>query len=179
MARSRMAILLLRGAAVVSYLGYRTLDLVPIPDETAVVATTGPVETLPEFTLDNPAGEPQSIGSWPGKALLINFWATWCAPCRIEIPGFIELFDKYEARGLSILGISVDDSVDALQLYAEEMEMDYPVLIGDGRDDVKDAFGPLYGFPTTFLINREGDICHQHTGYAPKEQFEQEILSLL
>ena len=57
--------------------------------------------------------------------------------------------------------------------------MDYPVLIGDGRDDVKDAFGPLYGFPTTFLINREGDICHQHTGYAPKEQFEQEILSLL
>ena len=77
------------------------------------------------------------------------------------------------------MGISVDNSVASLQLYAEEMEMDYPILIGDGRDDVKDAFGPLYGFPTTFLINREGDICHRHTGYSPKEQFEQEILSLL
>ena len=124
-------------------------------------------------------GAEVKLSDYLGIVILLDFWATWCAPCRIEIPGFIELFDKYEARGLSILGISVDDSVDALQLYAEEMEMDYPVLIGDGRDDVKDAFGPLYGFPTTFLINREGDICHQHTGYAPKEQFEQEILSLL
>jgi len=132
-----------------------------------------------DFVLLDMDGAEVKLSDYLGIVILLDFWATWCAPCRIEIPGFIELFDKYEARGLSILGISVDDSVDALQLYAEEMEMDYPVLIGDGRDDVKDAFGPLYGFPTTFLINREGDICHQHTGYAPKEQFEQEILSLL
>jgi cytochrome c biogenesis protein CcmG/thiol:disulfide interchange protein DsbE len=132
-----------------------------------------------DFVLLDMDGAEVKLSDYLGRVILLDFWATWCAPCRIEIPGFIELFDKYEARGLSILGISVDDSVDALQLYAEEMEMDYPVLIGDGRDDVKDAFGPLYGFPTTFLINREGDICHQHTGYAPKEQFEQEILSLL
>jgi cytochrome c biogenesis protein CcmG/thiol:disulfide interchange protein DsbE len=132
-----------------------------------------------DFVLLDMDGAEVKLSDYLGIVILLDFWATWCAPCRIEIPGFIELFDKYEARGLSILGVSVDDSVDALQLYAEEMEMDYPVLIGDGRDDVKDAFGPLYGFPTTFLINREGDICHQHTGYAPKEQFEQEILSLL
>ena len=109
----------------------------------------------------------------------MDFWATWCAPCRIEIPGFIELLDKYENQGLAILGISVDDPIDSLLLYAEEMEMDYPVLIGDGRDDVKDAFGPLYGFPTTFLIDRDGDICFQHIGFAPKEKFEEEILYLL
>ena len=132
-----------------------------------------------DFVLLDMDGAEVKLSDYLGNVILLDFWATWCAPCRIEIPGFIELFDKYENQGLSILGISVDDSVDALQLYAQEMEMDYPILIGDGRDDVKDAFGPLYGFPTTFLINREGDICHQHTGYAPKEQFEQEILLLL
>jgi len=132
-----------------------------------------------DFVLLDMDGAEVRLSDYLGSVILLDFWATWCAPCRIEIPGFIELFDKYEAQGLSILGISVDDSVAALQLYAEEMEMDYPILIGDGRDDVKDAFGPLYGFPTTFLINREGNICHQHTGYAPKEQFEQEILLLL
>lgn len=132
-----------------------------------------------DFVLLDMDGAEIKLSDYLGTVILLDFWATWCAPCRIEIPGFIELFDKYEDQGLSILGISVDDSVDALQLYAQEMEMDYPILIGDGRDDIKDAFGPLYGFPTTFLINREGDICHQHTGYAPKEQFEQEILLLL
>ena len=110
---------------------------------------------------------------------MLDFWATWCAPCRIEIPGFIELYDQYEKDGLEVLGISVDDPISTLLLYTEDMGMDYPVLIGDQRDDVKDAFGPLLGFPSTFLINREGMICHQHTGFTPKEKFEQEILELL
>jgi cytochrome c biogenesis protein CcmG/thiol:disulfide interchange protein DsbE len=132
-----------------------------------------------DFTLEDMHGAEVKLSDYAGKVILLDFWATWCAPCRIEIPGFIELLDKYEDRGLAILGISVDDPVSSLQLYAEEMQMDYPVLIGDGRDDVKDTYGPLLGFPTTFLINRDGDICYQHTGFAPKEQFEQEILQLL
>ena len=132
-----------------------------------------------DFTLLDMDGNELKLSDYKGKVILLDFWATWCAPCRIEIPGFIELFDSYEDRGLVVLGISVDDSVEALQLYAEDMEMDYPVLIGDQRDDVKDAYGPLYGFPTTFLINRDGSICHQHTGFAPKERFESEILQLL
>lgn len=131
------------------------------------------------FTLQDMNGNEVKLSDYSGKVILLDFWATWCAPCRIEIPGFIELLDKYENQGLAILGISVDDPVDSLLLYAEEMEMDYPVLIGDGRDDVKDAFGPLYGFPTTFLIDRDGDICFQHIGFAPKEKFEEEILYLL
>ena len=132
-----------------------------------------------DFTLMDMDGAEVKLSDYAGKVILLDFWATWCAPCRIEIPGFIELLDQYEDQGLAILGISVDDPVSSLQLYAEELEMDYPILIGDGRDDVKDSYGPLYGFPTTFLINREGDICHQHTGFAPKEQFETEILQLL
>ena len=132
-----------------------------------------------DFTLLDMNGAELTLSDYKGNVILLDFWATWCAPCRIEIPGFIELFDSYEDRGLVVLGVSVDDSVEALQLYAEDMEMDYPVLIGDQRDDIKDAYGPLYGFPTTFLINRDGSICHQHTGFAPKEQFESEILQLL
>lgn len=131
------------------------------------------------FTLQDMNGGQVDLSDYKGKVLLLDFWATWCAPCRIEIPGFIELLDQYEDEGLAIVGISVDDPVESLLLYAEEMEMDYPVLIGDGRDDVKDAYGPLFGFPTTFLINRDGEICHQHVGFAPKEQFEAEILQLL
>jgi peroxiredoxin len=132
-----------------------------------------------DFTLMDMNGDELQLSDLKGKVILLDFWATWCAPCRIEIPGFIELFDSYEDRGLVVLGISVDDSVESLLLYAEEMEMDYPILIGDQRDDVKDAYGPLYGFPTTFLINRDGNICHQHIGFSPKEQFESEILQLL
>ena len=132
-----------------------------------------------DFTLLDMNGAELNLSDYKGTVILLDFWATWCAPCRIEIPGFIELFDSYEEQGLTVLGISVDDSVEALQLYAEDMEMDYPVLIGDQRDDIKDAYGPLYGFPTTFLINREGNICHQHTGFVPKQQFESEILQLL
>ena len=132
-----------------------------------------------DFTLLDMYGNAVNLNDYRGRVILLDFWATWCAPCRIEIPGFIELYDKYEDRGLTVLGISVDDPVASLLLYAEEMEMDYPVLIGDQRDDIKNSYGPLYGFPTTFLITREGNICHQHTGFAPKEQFEAEILKLL
>jgi|APSaa5957512535_1039671.scaffolds.fasta_scaffold84768_2 thiol-disulfide isomerase/thioredoxin len=131
------------------------------------------------FSLKDMHGGDVLLSDYAGKVILLDFWATWCGPCRVEIPGFIELYDAYEDQGLVILGVSIDDPVDALLFYAEEMEMDYPVLIGDGRDDVKDSFGPLVGFPTTVLIDREGNICHSHSGFAPKERFESEILSLL
>lgn len=131
------------------------------------------------FVLKDIFGNDVTLSDYKGKVILLDFWATWCAPCRIEIPGFIELYDQYEKDGLEVLGISVDDPISTLLLYTEDMGMDYPVLIGDQRDDVKDAFGPLLGFPSTFLINREGMICHQHIGFTPKEKFEQEILELL
>ncbi len=131
------------------------------------------------FVLKDINGSDVTLSDYRGKVILLDFWATWCAPCRIEIPGFIELYDQYEKDGLEVLGISVDDPISALLLYTEDMGMDYPVLIGDQRDDVKDAFGPLVGFPSTFLIDREGMICHQHTGFTSKEKFEQEILELL
>lgn len=131
------------------------------------------------FTLKDMHGNDVDLGEHAGNVILLDFWATWCGPCRIEIPGFVEMYTQYRDRGFSVLGVSVDDPPDALRLYAEELGMNYPVLIGDARDDVKDAFGPLIGFPTSFIIARDGTICHRHTGFAPKAQFVEEIEALL
>jgi len=141
--------------------------------------TAEPAAANLDFTLKDMDGNDVALGDYAGNVILLDFWATWCGPCRIEIPGFIEMYDAYKAEGFAVLGISIDDPPDALQLYAEEFGMNYPVLIGDGRDDVKDTYGPLIGFPTTLLIDRDGTICHRHTGFAPREQFEEEIRALL
>lgn len=132
-----------------------------------------------DFTLVDKDGNDHDLSKHAGKVILLDFWATWCAPCRIEIPGFVKLFDAFESEGLSVIGISVNDSLAAIRRFASEFQMDYPVLVGDGRDDVKAAFGPLVGFPTTLIITREGMICHHHTGYTPASVFEAEIRALL
>jgi peroxiredoxin len=131
------------------------------------------------FTLQDVAGDDVLLSDYLGKVIILDFWATWCAPCRIEIPGFIELLDQYESQGFAVLGVSIDDTVESLELYMEEMEMDYPVLVGAGRNDIFDTYGPLVGFPTTYMIDRAGNICEKHIGFSAKEQFEMELLELL
>ena len=131
------------------------------------------------FTLKDMNGKEVTLSAYKGKVILLDFWATWCGPCKIEIPGFVEIYKKYEPLGLVVLGVSIDDPVDKLKPFALQFKMNYPVLVGLGHDDLQDAFGPLLGFPTSFLIRRDGTICRQHTGFMPKEQFEREIKSLL
>jgi peroxiredoxin len=131
------------------------------------------------FTLKDMNGKDVALSAHRGKVILLDFWATWCGPCKIEIPGFVELYTKYESQGFVVLGVSVDDPVAKLKPYAAQFKMNYPVLVGLGRDDLQDAFGPLLGYPTSFLIGRDGKICTQHTGLAPKEQFEREIKTLM
>ena|SRR3990172_4823245 len=130
------------------------------------------------FTIKDTNGQDVALSSHKGKVILLNFWATWCGPCRVEIPGFVELYKEYESQGLVVLGLSVDDPVSKLKTFGEELKMNYPILIGDGRDDVKNAF-PLIGLPTTFIIGRDGNICTKHTGLALKEQLEPIVQSLL
>jgi len=131
------------------------------------------------FTLKDMTGKDVALEAYRGKVILLDFWATWCGPCKIEIPGFVDMYTKYGPRGFVVLGVSIDDSVSKLKPFVERFKMNYPVLLGLDRDDVKDAFGPLVGFPTSVLIGRDGRICHRHVGFAPKEQFEQEIKALL
>lgn len=132
-----------------------------------------------DFTLTDMHGNEVDLADHAGNVILLDFWATWCAPCRIEIPGFIEMVERYGPRGFSVLGISIDDSPKALQDYAAELGMNYPVLVGDGRDDVKEAYGPIIGFPTSIVIDRDGTICHRHVGYTVKERFVEDIEELL
>jgi thiol-disulfide isomerase/thioredoxin len=131
------------------------------------------------FTMKDIAGKEVSLSEFKGKVLLIDFWATWCGPCKGEIPHFIEFQDKYGKDGLQIVGISVDDPVDKLEPYARDMKMNYPILQGLGRDDVQDAFGPILGIPVSVMISRDAKICATHTGLTGKDIFEREIKALL
>jgi peroxiredoxin len=132
-----------------------------------------------DFVVKDMNGVDVRFADYRGKVVLLNFWATWCGPCKIEIPGFVELQDEYRDQGLAILGFSVDDSPERLQAFAREFAMNYPVLVGDGRDDVSDAFGPFWGIPATVIIDRNGKVCKTHMGFATKSQFERDIKALL
>jgi len=131
------------------------------------------------FTLKDVNNKDVSLASFKGKVVLLDFWATWCGPCKIEIPWFMEFQRKYKDRGLVVVGISSDDTQDKLKPFVAAQQFNYVILQGLGRDDVHDAFGPIWGLPTTFLISRDGKVCRKHMGLAPKEQFEKEILGLL
>ena len=131
-----------------------------------------------DFTMKDLDGKDVSLSSFKGKVILLNFWATWCGPCKAEIPGFVELQDKYR-KDLVIVGYSVDDTADKAGAFAKEWKMNYPILLGEGREDVQDAYGPIYGIPASFLISKDGRVCKRHMGIAPKEVFEREIQALL
>jgi len=130
------------------------------------------------FTLRDMNGVDVELASFKGKVIMLNFWATWCAPCRVEIPYLIELQTQY-GDDLVVLGVSVDDTAEKLKPYAAEMQINYPLLMAAGRQDFQDAYGPFYGIPVTVFVGRDGVIHKKHSGIASKEQFEHEIKMLL
>jgi thiol-disulfide isomerase/thioredoxin len=130
-------------------------------------------ETLPDFTLGDLAGKPTSIRSWPGKSLIVNFWATWCGPCRREIPLLRELQKQHGAEGFQIVGVAVDIREDVIK-YAQEIGIDYPILIGeqDGLDAVNKFGQGSIGFPFTVFTDNQRRIVLFHLGEIRKEQAE-------
>ena len=131
-----------------------------------------------DFALKNLEGKTVSLSSYKGKIVLLNFWATWCGPCKAEIPIFVELQEKYQ-EDLVIVGFSVDDTADKAKAFADEYQINYPILLGEGREDVQDAYGPIWGIPASFLISKDGKVCRKHLGIAPKAVFEKEIVALM
>ncbi len=134
-----------------------------------------------KLTFQDVNGKRVSLSDYKGKVILLDFWATWCPPCRKEIPGYIELYNKYRTRGLAVIGVSMDeaDDIAAVKSYAAQVKIDYPILIGAGREeDLKLGFGEL-PLPTTFVIGRDGRVCGRHDGLTAKEQVEREIAALL
>jgi peroxiredoxin len=133
------------------------------------------------FTFKDLQGKPVTLSHYKGKVILLDFWATWCPPCRKEIPGFVQLYNTYKSRGLVVIGVSMDDADDFADVkrFATQIKMSYPILLGAGReDDLKPAFGEL-PLPTSFVIARDGRICARHDGLTAKDQVEREITGLL
>jgi cytochrome c biogenesis protein CcmG/thiol:disulfide interchange protein DsbE len=151
------------------------------PHEEPVASSDGPdVEYADlDFTMKDMHGEDVRLADFKGRPLLINFWATWCAPCKHEIPGFVELVDKYRAEQLTVLGISVDDSPEDLRPFAEDFKINYPVLVGLGRQDVMDAYMAGLVMPETWFIRPDGSVYLKYQGTNTKAWFEEQIQALL
>jgi peroxiredoxin len=139
---------------------------------------------LPPFTLLNLKGEKVKSSDFQGKVILLNFWATWCPPCREEIPYFNELYDRYKKDGLVVIGIALDRGrPEEVQKFLEKFRVEFINLMGD--EAVVEAFssipsmGPLHGIPTTFIIDRKGQICRRFVGLTEKRMFEEVINQVL
>lgn len=139
------------------------------------VAGTAPLH----FTLKDLNGADVTLDSFKGKVILVNFWATWCGPCRAEIPDLIEL-QRAHAQDLIVVGVVVMDRFgDNVRRFASELEMNYPILDATSRSDVENAFGPMWGLPTTFIIGRDGTMIKRRSGIGSREQFERDLKPLL
>lgn len=124
----------------------------------------------PDFTLQNLAGEDVSLSDLRGKVVFVNFWATWCPPCRAEIPHFIELVDKY-GDDFTVLGIALDPrEFDKVAPFVDKMGINYPVVLD--KKGVSQLYGGISSIPTTFVVNRDGEVIEQIVGSRPKEVFE-------
>ena len=131
----------------------------------------------PAFSLTDITGQPLLLSDFHGKVVVLDFWATWCGPCRIEIPGFIELQKRYGTQGFAMIGISMDDSPEPVVDFYKELQMNYPVAVGNGR--MGELYGGIPGLPTTFLIGRDGRIYAKHVGATDPAVFETEVKELL
>jgi len=168
----------LSAAAVLGYLAYRLTTDAPEESVPALAATESSGEALldqlPEFTLQNLAGERQSIRDWPGQPLIVNFWATWCGPCLREIPMLNAL---QEANPwLTILGIAVDDE-NKVRQFAADMDFGYPVLMGEtGPSEAVNAAGgfgvDFYALPFTIFTDADGRMLGVHTGELHQEHLD-------
>jgi cytochrome c biogenesis protein CcmG/thiol:disulfide interchange protein DsbE len=130
-----------------------------------------------DFTLHGPDGETVRLADHKGKVVLLNFWGTWCPPCRVEVPAFVDVQEAYRDRGFVIIGVAVEDTAEAVKAFASEMKINYPIAMS--QENFENAYGPIYGLPLSYFIARDGSICRKHFGELTKERVEQEIASLL
>jgi peroxiredoxin len=132
----------------------------------------------PEFALKDSSGKLVHLSDFKGKVVLLDFWATWCGPCGIEIPWFTEFERKYKDRGFEVLGVSMDDDGwKAINPFVTEKKINYRIVLGD--DKMGDQYGGVEALPTTFVIDREGRIASVHVGLTSRKDFEDAIEKLL
>ena len=141
------------------------------------VAPAIPGNLAPNFSLPLLDGKSLELSTYRGKVVLLDFWATWCDPCRDEIPHFVDLQNKYASQGLQIIGISMDDGPEPVRPFYQQFKMNYPVVMGNAK--IGDLYGGILGLPVAFLIDRDGRVSAKHIGAADPSVIEKEIVRLL
>ncbi|PYV18057.1 MAG: hypothetical protein DMG21_06185 [Acidobacteria bacterium] len=167
---------LLSIAAVVGLYLINRYWIVPATDK-PIKASGGDHKMAPGFSLTDIDGHKLDLADYRGKVVLLDFWATWCGPCRIEIPGFVDLENRFRDQGLAVIGISLDNDIDPVRPFYKEFRMNYPVALGDNK--LAELYGGIIYMPTTFLIGRDGRIYRKHLGATDIDVFEEEIKELL
>lgn len=146
-------------------------------DDSRVIRFASNPQAAPPFLVNDLDGNAVSTADWGGKIVVLNFWATWCPPCREEIPELIELSNRYKDR-LIIIGVSMDDSApEEVKQFAKSMGMNYPIVMGSR--EIASEYGGVPALPTSFVINKDGRIVQKHVGLFPTEVYEGEIRALL
>jgi len=136
------------------------------------------MQRAPEWTMMDLEGKTHHLSDYLGKVVILDFWDTWCPPCRKEIPGFIELQSKYSERGLVVIGAAFGrDGKEAVKAFSQQNGMNYSVVLTTPQ--IAQQYGGIHSIPTTFIIDPQGRIRTTHIGYVEKEIFEREILTLL
>jgi len=131
----------------------------------------------PDFSLPEITGGTLTLSSYRGKVVLLDFWATWCDPCREETPHFVDLQKQYGDRGLQIVGVSMDDGPEPVRDFYQRFHMNYPVVMGNAK--IGELYGGVLGLPIAILIGRDGHIYAKHIGATSSATFEKEIVHLL
>ena len=148
-----------------------------IADEAHVVRFAAHPQPMPAFLVNDLDGKPVSTAAWKGKVVFVNFWATWCPPCRAEIPILIDLANRYKDR-LQIVGVSVDDGDPAdVKRFVKEAGINYPIVMADRA--IVTEYGGVPALPTLFVVNPDGDVVQKHEGLYSNELYEAEVRSLL
>jgi len=146
-------------------------------DDAMVIRFARNPSPMPPFLVNDVDGNIVSTASWRGKVVLLNFWATWCPPCREEIPEMIELQSRYKDR-LQVIGVSMDDSpAEEVRAFAHQMGMTYPVVMGSRS--IEAEYGGVPALPTSFVIGPDGGVVQKHVGLYPIDVYETEVRSLL
>jgi thiol-disulfide isomerase/thioredoxin len=140
-------------------------------------ALSGQQSIAPDFVLPGINGGAVQLSAYRGRVVLLDFWATWCEPCREETPQFVELQDKYRDQGLQILGVSMDDNAEPVREFYKQFKVNYPVVMGNAR--IGELYGGVLGLPIAFLIRRDGRVYVRHDGATNITTLEAEIKSAL